>query len=211
MVPPHPAAQVSTILIIFFNISRFIIFSLITSVCLPAGASVKTEPGVEADASVKEEEKEEKKEKDEKREKDFIKKEEKEREREKEKEKERERPTRSSGSSNVIKEEKPGGSSQPEESAGERISMTGGSKRKEMEQLKIIRAELKYVANLKTIFCCSFHENFSFQNVNNVSLVFGCQECMEVLFLLIVVIYSYVDLILLFYIPVGKLRSPRER
>ncbi|KAF6714813.1 E3 ubiquitin-protein ligase BRE1A [Oryzias melastigma] len=106
-------------------------------------ASVKTEPGVEADASVKEEEKEEKKEKDEKREKDFIKKEEKEREREKEKEKERERPTRSSGSSNVIKEEKPGGSSQPEESAGERISMTGGSKRKEMEQLKIIRAELK--------------------------------------------------------------------
>uniref|UniRef100_A0A8C7XHU5 E3 ubiquitin protein ligase n=1 Tax=Oryzias sinensis TaxID=183150 RepID=A0A8C7XHU5_9TELE len=108
-----------------------------------AGASVKTEPGVEADANVKEEEKDEKKEKDEKREKDFIKKEEKEREREKEKEKERERPTRSSGSSNVIKEEKPGGSSLPEESAAERISMTGGSKRKEMEQLKIIRAELK--------------------------------------------------------------------
>uniref|UniRef100_A0A8C7XIS8 E3 ubiquitin protein ligase n=1 Tax=Oryzias sinensis TaxID=183150 RepID=A0A8C7XIS8_9TELE len=107
---------------------------------------VKTDSDLQvspADANVKEEEKDEKKEKDEKREKDFIKKEEKEREREKEKEKERERPTRSSGSSNVIKEEKPGGSSLPEESAAERISMTGGSKRKEMEQLKIIRAELK--------------------------------------------------------------------
>ncbi|XP_041846959.1 E3 ubiquitin-protein ligase BRE1A isoform X2 [Melanotaenia boesemani] len=104
------------------------------------GASVKTEPGVEPEVTVKEEEKEEKEEK-----KDIIKKEEKEREREKEKE--RERPTRSSGSSSniVIKEEKekPGSSSQPEESAAERLSVVGGSKRKEMEQLKIVRAELK--------------------------------------------------------------------
>ena len=111
---------------------------------LSIGASVKMEPGVEAEATVKEEEKEERKEKDEKKEKDMIKKEEKDREREKEKE--RERPTRSSGSSSsVIKEEKekPGCSSQPEESAGERLSMVGGSKRKEIEQLKIVRAELK--------------------------------------------------------------------
>lgn len=88
---------------------------------------------------MKEEEKEEKKEKDEKKDKDLIKKEEKDREREKEKE--RERPTRSSG----IKEEKdkPGSSSQTEESAGERLSVVGGSKRKEMEQLKIVRTELK--------------------------------------------------------------------
>lgn len=109
------------------------------------GASVKTEPGGEPEATVKEEEKDEKKEKEEKKEKDIIKKEEKDREREKEKEKERERPTRSGGSSSVIKEEKekPGSSSQPEESAGERLSMVGGSKRKEMEQLKIVRAELK--------------------------------------------------------------------
>ncbi|KAL3044890.1 hypothetical protein OYC64_013209 [Pagothenia borchgrevinki] len=105
------------------------------------GASVKTEPGAEPEATVKEEEKDEKKEKEEKREKDIIKKEEKDREREKEKEKERERPTRSSGSSSVMKEERTS-SSQPEESAGERPSI-GGSKRKEMEQLKIIRAELK--------------------------------------------------------------------
>ncbi|XP_044219947.1 E3 ubiquitin-protein ligase BRE1A [Thunnus albacares] len=103
------------------------------------GASVKTEPGVEPEATVKDEEKDEKKEKEEKKEKDIIKKEEKDREREKEKE--RERPTRSG----AIKEEKekPGSSNQPEESAGERLSMVGGSKRKEMEQLKIVRAELK--------------------------------------------------------------------
>ncbi|KAK9518031.1 hypothetical protein VZT92_023359 [Zoarces viviparus] len=99
------------------------------------GASVKTEPGVEPEATVKEEEKE----KEEKKEKDIVKKEEKERE------KERERPTRGGGSSSVIKEEKdkPGSSSHPEESAGERLSVVGGSKRKEMEQLKIVRAELK--------------------------------------------------------------------
>ncbi|XP_037315842.1 E3 ubiquitin-protein ligase BRE1A isoform X2 [Pungitius pungitius] len=105
------------------------------------GASVKTDHGVEPDAAVKEEEKEEKKEKDEKKEKEIIKKEEKERE----KEKERERPSRSSGSSSVIKDEKEkqGSSSQPEESTGERLSVVGGLKRKEMEQLKIVKAELK--------------------------------------------------------------------
>ncbi|KAM7417726.1 hypothetical protein PAMA_017391 [Pampus argenteus] len=103
------------------------------------GASVKTEPGVEPEATVKDEDKDEKKEKEDKKEKDIIKKEEKDREREKEKE--RERPIRSG----MIKEEKekPGSSNQPEESAGERLSMVGGSKRKEMEQLKIVRAELK--------------------------------------------------------------------
>ncbi|XP_068596342.1 E3 ubiquitin-protein ligase BRE1A [Brachionichthys hirsutus] len=101
------------------------------------GAAVKIEPGVEPETTARVEEREEKKEKEEKRERDVIKKEEKERERERE----RERPTRSS----VIKEEKekPGGSSHPEESVAERPSAVGGSKRKEMEQLKIIRAELK--------------------------------------------------------------------
>uniref|UniRef100_A0A7N8Y179 E3 ubiquitin protein ligase n=1 Tax=Mastacembelus armatus TaxID=205130 RepID=A0A7N8Y179_9TELE len=85
-------------------------------------------PGLEPEATVKEEDKEEKKEKDEKKERDTIKKEEKDREREKEREKERERATRISGSSSssssgVIKEEKekPGSSSQPEELAGERL------------------------------------------------------------------------------------------
>ncbi|XP_034546403.1 E3 ubiquitin-protein ligase BRE1A isoform X2 [Notolabrus celidotus] len=109
------------------------------------GASVKTEPGLEPEGTVKEEDKEEKKEKDEKKDKEVLKKEEKDREREKEKEKERERPTRSSGSGGAIKEEKekPGSSGQPEETTGERPSMVGGSKRKEMEQLKIVRAELK--------------------------------------------------------------------
>ncbi|KAM9376274.1 E3 ubiquitin-protein ligase BRE1A isoform 2-T2 [Pholidichthys leucotaenia] len=118
-----------------------------SSTPINTGVSIKTDPGVEPEATIKEEEKEEKKEKEDKKEKDIIKKEEKEREREKEKEKERERPTRSSGSSssNLIKEEKekPGTSSQPDESAGERLSMVGGSKRKEMEQLKIVRTELK--------------------------------------------------------------------
>lgn len=102
---------------------------------------MKTEPGVEPEVTLKEEEKEEKKDKEEKKEKDIIKKEEK----EKEKEKDRERPNRSGGSSSVIKDEKekPGSSSQPEESVGERLSMVGGSKRKEMEQLKMVRTELK--------------------------------------------------------------------
>uniref|UniRef100_A0A3P9N1X3 E3 ubiquitin protein ligase n=1 Tax=Poecilia reticulata TaxID=8081 RepID=A0A3P9N1X3_POERE len=106
--------------------------------------SLKTEPGIEPDANIKEEEKDEKKEKEEKKEKDIIKKEEKDREREKEKE--RERPTRSSSSSSSgVKEEreKPGVSSQPEETGGDRLAMIGGSKRKEMEQLKIVRTELK--------------------------------------------------------------------
>lgn len=96
---------------------------------------VKTEPGVEPEVTIKEEEKEEKKDKEEKKEKDIVKKEEKDRERE------RERSIRSG----VIKEEKekPGSSSQPDESVGERMSVVGGSKRKEMEQLKIVRAELK--------------------------------------------------------------------
>lgn len=67
-------------------------------------------------------------------------------EKEKEREKDRERPTRSSsgGGSNVTKEDKdkPGSScSQPEES--ERVAVVGGSKKKEMEQLKIVRADLK--------------------------------------------------------------------
>ncbi|XP_056139746.1 E3 ubiquitin-protein ligase BRE1A [Lampris incognitus] len=105
------------------------------------GALVKMETGTEAEATVKEEEKEDRKEKEEKKEKDTIKKEEKDREREKE----RERPTRSSGGNAVVKEEKekPGSSSQLEESAGERLSVVGGPKRKEMEQLKIVRTELK--------------------------------------------------------------------
>ncbi|XP_056900108.1 E3 ubiquitin-protein ligase BRE1A isoform X2 [Takifugu flavidus] len=102
-------------------------------------AVVKAEPGVEPEVMIKEEEKEEKKEKEERKEKDIVKKEEKDREREREKERER------SIRSGMIKEEKekPGNSSQPEESVGERMSMVGGSKRKEMEQLKIVRTELK--------------------------------------------------------------------
>lgn len=102
-------------------------------------AVVKAEPGVEPEVMLKEEEKEEKKEKEERKEKDIVKKEEKDREREREKERER------SIRSGMIKEEKekPGNSSHPEESVGERMSMVGGSKRKEMEQLKIVRTELK--------------------------------------------------------------------
>ncbi|XP_072519164.1 E3 ubiquitin-protein ligase BRE1A isoform X2 [Salminus brasiliensis] len=98
--------------------------------------SVKTEPGTEPDATVKEEEekKEKEKEKDEKKEK------------EKEKEqKERERASRSSASG-VIKEEKekPGASgSQSEDLPAERCAVVGGPKRKEVEQLKIVRTELK--------------------------------------------------------------------
>lgn len=88
---------------------------------------------------MKEEEKEERKDKEEKREKEIVKKEEKDRERERERERER------SIRGGVMKEEKekPGSSSQPDESVGERVSVVGGSKRKEMEQLKIVRAELK--------------------------------------------------------------------
>lgn len=110
---------------------------------LTTGTTLKTEQGAEPEATVKEEDKEEKREKEEKKERDIMRKEEK----DKERERERERPTRISGSSSggVIKEEKdkPGSSSQPEELSGERLAMVGGSKRKEMEQLKIVRAELK--------------------------------------------------------------------
>lgn len=102
---------------------------------------MKAEPGVEPEVMIKEEEKEEKKE--ERKEKDIVKKEEKDREREREKERER------SIRSGMIKEEKekPGNSSHTEESGGERMSMVGGSKRKEMEQLKIVRTELKWAAS----------------------------------------------------------------
>lgn len=102
---------------------------------------MKTEPGVEPELTIKEEEKEEKKEKEDKKDKEIIKKEEKDREREKE----RERPTRSGTKSSGIKEEKEklATGNQPDESSGERLSAAGGPKRKEMEQLKIVRVELK--------------------------------------------------------------------
>ncbi|XP_051935919.1 E3 ubiquitin-protein ligase BRE1A [Hippocampus zosterae] len=101
------------------------------------GISVKTEPGVEPEMTIKEEEKE----KEDKKDKETIKKEEKDREREKE----RERPTRSGTKSSGIKEEKEklAIGNQPDETSGERLSTAGGPKRKEMEQLKIVRVELK--------------------------------------------------------------------
>ncbi|XP_066505083.1 E3 ubiquitin-protein ligase BRE1A [Hoplias malabaricus] len=93
--------------------------------------SVKTEPGIETEVTVKEEEKE--KEKEEKKEK------------EKEKEhKERERAPRGSSVSGTVKEEKEKpGTSQSEEPPAERCAVIGGPKRKEMEQLKIVRTDLK--------------------------------------------------------------------
>lgn len=98
--------------------------------CLSSGVSVKTEPGAEPEGSVKEEEKEKDKEK------------EKEEKKEKEKDqKERERVTRV-----AVKEEKekPGTSSnQSDDTSTERCAVIGGPKRKEVEQLKIIRVELK--------------------------------------------------------------------
>uniref|UniRef100_A0A3B1IH58 E3 ubiquitin protein ligase n=1 Tax=Astyanax mexicanus TaxID=7994 RepID=A0A3B1IH58_ASTMX len=100
--------------------------------------TVKTEPGTELDATVKEEE--------EKKEKEKEKEEKKEKEKEKEKEpKERERPSRSSVSAAVKEEkEKPStSSSQSEDPPAERSAVVGGPKRKEVEQLKIVRAELK--------------------------------------------------------------------
>uniref|UniRef100_A0A3B5PZN5 E3 ubiquitin protein ligase n=1 Tax=Xiphophorus maculatus TaxID=8083 RepID=A0A3B5PZN5_XIPMA len=101
------------------------------------GISLKTEPGVEPDANIKEEEKDEKKEKEEKKEKDIIKKEEKDREREKEKE--RERPTRSSSSSGVKEErEKPGVSSQPEETGGDRLAVIGGKAQESQREMKLL-------------------------------------------------------------------------
>ncbi|MCJ8733810.1 hypothetical protein PDJAM_G00227900 [Pangasius djambal] len=94
------------------------------------GVSVKTEPGTETEGTVKEEEKEKDKEK------------EKEEKKEKEKDqKERERVTRV-----AVKEEKekPGtSSSQSEDTPAERCALIGGPKRKEVEQLKIVRVDLK--------------------------------------------------------------------
>ncbi|MCI4379709.1 hypothetical protein PGIGA_G00231400 [Pangasianodon gigas] len=94
------------------------------------GVSVKTEPGTEPEGIVKEEEKEKDKEK------------EKEEKKEKEKDqKERERVTRV-----AVKEEKekPGtSSSQSDDTPAERCAVIGGPKRKEVEQLKIVRVELK--------------------------------------------------------------------
>ncbi|KAM9413744.1 E3 ubiquitin-protein ligase BRE1A-like isoform 2-T2 [Salvelinus alpinus] len=85
--------------------------------------SLKTEPGTETEGEIKEEE---------------VKKEEK-----KEREKERERPTRGGGGAVKEEKEKAGSSNQSEEVALERPSVIGGPKRKEVEQLKIVRADLK--------------------------------------------------------------------
>ncbi|XP_051513558.1 E3 ubiquitin-protein ligase BRE1A-like isoform X2 [Myxocyprinus asiaticus] len=93
------------------------------------GVTVKTEPGTETETVVKEEEKE------------------KEREKEKEKEKEqRERVTRGSSGGGAVKEEREKAitsSSQSEDLAAERCAVIGGPKRKEIEQLKIVRVDLK--------------------------------------------------------------------
>ncbi|XP_010894035.1 E3 ubiquitin-protein ligase BRE1A isoform X3 [Esox lucius] len=89
--------------------------------------SVKTEPGTETEGDIKEEEKEKE-----------VKK-----EKEKEREKERERPTRGGGGPVKEEKEKAGTSNQLEEVVPERPSVIGGPKRKEVEQLKIVRAELK--------------------------------------------------------------------
>ncbi|XP_055744946.1 E3 ubiquitin-protein ligase BRE1A-like isoform X1 [Salvelinus fontinalis] len=85
--------------------------------------SLKTEPGTETEGEIKEEEKEKE-----------VKKEEK---------KERERPTRGGGGAVKEEKEKAGTSNQSEEVALERPSVIGGPKRKEVEQLKIVRADLK--------------------------------------------------------------------
>ncbi|KAF4094192.1 hypothetical protein AMELA_G00010670 [Ameiurus melas] len=90
------------------------------------GGSVKTEPGTEPEGAIKEEEKE--KDKEEKKEKDKD-------------QKERERLSRV-----AVKEEKekPGpSSSQSDDTPAERCAVIGGPKRKEVEQLKIVRVELK--------------------------------------------------------------------
>ncbi|XP_027010545.1 E3 ubiquitin-protein ligase BRE1A isoform X1 [Tachysurus fulvidraco] len=92
------------------------------------GVSVKTEPGSESESTVKEEEKEKdkEKEKDEKKEKD---------------QKDRDRVTRVS-----VKEEKEKAgtsSSQSDDTPNERCAAIGGPKRKEVEQLKIVRVDLK--------------------------------------------------------------------
>ncbi|TSV81476.1 E3 ubiquitin-protein ligase BRE1A [Bagarius yarrelli] len=92
------------------------------------GVAVKTEPGTEADATVKEEEKDKDKEKEEKKEKEKD-------------QKERERVMRM-----AVKEEKEKAgtsSSQSDDGPAERCAVIGGPKRKEVEQLKIVRVELK--------------------------------------------------------------------
>lgn len=99
------------------------------------GITVKTEPGTDAETVVKEEEKEKEKDK------------EKEKEKDKEKEqRERERVTRGSTGSLGVKEDRDKAgtsSSQSEDIPVERCAVIGGPKRKEMEQLKIVRVELK--------------------------------------------------------------------
>uniref|UniRef100_A0A8C7N8H7 E3 ubiquitin protein ligase n=1 Tax=Oncorhynchus kisutch TaxID=8019 RepID=A0A8C7N8H7_ONCKI len=72
-----------------------------------------------------------------------IKEEEKEKEIKKEEKKERERPTRGGGGAVKEEKEKAGTSNQSEEVTLERPSVIGGPKRKEVEQLKIVRADLK--------------------------------------------------------------------
>ncbi|XP_016131869.1 E3 ubiquitin-protein ligase BRE1A isoform X3 [Sinocyclocheilus grahami] len=92
------------------------------------GVTVKTEPDTET--VVKEEEKE---------------KEKKDKEKEKE-QRERERVTRGSTGGIAVKEEREKAStssSQSEDLAAERCAVIGGPKRKEMEQLKIVRVDLK--------------------------------------------------------------------
>ncbi|KAG5263958.1 hypothetical protein AALO_G00270530 [Alosa alosa] len=101
------------------------------------GASVKTEPGTEPELVVKEEEKEKEREKEKEKDKE---KEKRERERD---EREKERVTRGSA---IVKEERERAgtsSSQSEENVVERCAVVGGPKRKEVEQLKMLRAELK--------------------------------------------------------------------
>uniref|UniRef100_A0A8C1Y9Y0 E3 ubiquitin protein ligase n=1 Tax=Cyprinus carpio TaxID=7962 RepID=A0A8C1Y9Y0_CYPCA len=93
------------------------------------GVTVKTEPGTDTETVVKEEEKE------------------KEKDKEKEKEqREKERVTRGSSGGVAVKEEREKSStssSQSEDLAAERCAVIGGPKRKEMEQLKVVRVELK--------------------------------------------------------------------
>ncbi|XP_055034086.2 E3 ubiquitin-protein ligase BRE1A isoform X2 [Misgurnus anguillicaudatus] len=95
------------------------------------GVTVKTELGTETETVVKEEEKEKDKDK----------------EKEKEKEhRERERMNRGSTGGGVVKEERDKAStssSQSEDLAPERCAVIGVPKRKEVEQLKIVRVELK--------------------------------------------------------------------
>lgn len=89
------------------------------------GVTVKTEPGTDTETVVKEEEKEKEKEKD---------------------QRERERVTRGSTGGVAVKEEREKAStssSQSEDLAAERCTVIGGPKRKEMDQLKIVRVDLK--------------------------------------------------------------------